>query len=303
MLSIFKRNKKNVEGIDSAVDSSELLDEGTASSDVEIKTELVFHPEAPTSTEDRYYYGFLNNELPLLKENQLSLSGIELKKLENGYAISAFVRNSLNKGVKFQKMPLLLIGPNGEKLGRKEFDLSQLGELPALSSMPWFFVFEEKDLFVSEIPRSDWKLAFELKAAKKPHSLDLADSWEKSLADGDKEKLETMVSEMTPPKPGEVNFMGLQIKQADEGKLHVTMLIRNGSEKNISLQQLPLLVEDATGDVIARGGFTLDSFEVKANTSKPWTFIFPKELVQKENPDFSSWKAYPPQQKHRKNTH
>ena len=47
---------------------------------------------------------------------------------------------------------------------------------------------------------------------------------------------------------------------------------------------------------IAKGGFNLDQLEVKANTSKPWTFIFPKELLLKENMDLSKWKAYPPKQ-------
>ena len=67
------------------------------------------------------------------------------------------------------------------------------------------------------------------------------------------------------------------------GPLHTTLLIRNGSEKNMKLEQLPLIVEDASGEVIAKGGFQFDNLEVKANTSKPWTFIFPKELLLKED--------------------
>ena len=61
-----------------------------------------------------------------------------------------------------------------------------------------------------------------------------------------------------------------------------------------NLNNLPLIVEDASGEVIAKGGFKLDQLEVKANTSKPWTFIFPKELLLKENIDLSKWKVYPP---------
>ncbi len=49
----------------------------------------------------------------------------------------------------------------------------------------------------------------------------------------------------------------------------------------MKLEQIPLIVEDASDEVIAKGGFKLDNLEVKANTSKPWTFIFPKELAVK----------------------
>ncbi|MBU8881105.1 accessory Sec system S-layer assembly protein [Bacillus sp. FJAT-29790] len=297
MFGLFNRkDKMEKQGTDSSVDSKELLGEEEASSDREVKTALSFPPEAEIGQEERYYFQFLNNELPLLKENQISLSGIELKKEDGKLYVTAFVRNSLAKGIQFEKdMPLMLIGPNGETLARQHFDLSQLGELPAESSRPWPFIFEESNVFAEEIPQTDWKLAFELKKEQLPHSLDLAESWEKSLADADKEKLAQLVQNITPPKAGEVNFMGIQAHHADDGTLHITMLIRNGGKKNLTLQQLPLIVEDAAGDLIAKGGFALDNFEVKANTSKPWTFIFPKELVLKEKPDLSKWKAFPPQ--------
>jgi accessory Sec system S-layer assembly protein len=296
MLSFFKRKKQ--ENMESVVDSNELFEnEELTVTDNEVKPELSFHPNWTISVEERYYYQFLNNEQAPLKENQISLSGIELQQTEQGYMVTAFVRSSLTKPIQFQQMPLLLIGPNGEMLGRKVFDLSVLGELPPKSSRPWKFLFEKHTLTTEELPTTGWKLAFELKTAPKPHSLDLAESWEKSLADEDKAKLASLIQSIQPPKPGEVNFMGLQIKQAENGDLHVTLLIRNGSHKHIQIQQLPLQVEDAAGDIVARGGFTLDSFEVKANTSKPWTFIFPKSLVLKENPDFSTWKVYTPQAK------
>ena len=187
------------------------------------------------------------------------------------------------KRITFQEpVPLLLLGPDGETLARQEFDLSVLGEMPAESQPTMLFVFEEKNVRVKEIPQTDWKLAFELKKPKEPHALDLEESWEKSLAETDKEKLEQLVKSITPPKAGEVNFMGIQARIDENGSLHTTLLIRNGSEKNVKLEQLPLIVEDASGEVIAKGGFQFDHLEVKANTSKPWTFIFPKELLLKE---------------------
>ncbi|WP_071393420.1 accessory Sec system S-layer assembly protein [Bacillus tuaregi] len=299
MLGFFKRDKKKIakDGEDHTVDSMELLGEQAEETGKEVKTKLHFPPNVEIGQEERYYYQFLNNELPLLKENQISLSGIEVHTEEDGRVlVKAFIRNSIAKGVQVQEpIPLLLLGPDGEKLARQVFDLTVLGELPPESSTPWVFVFDKQNVSVEEIPQTDWKLAFELKKAKGPHALDLEESWEKSLADKDKEKLEQLVKSVTPPKPGEVNFMGIQSRLDDEGALHVTLLIRNGSEKNVKLEQLPLNIEDATGEVIAKGAFKMAELEVKANTSKPWTFIFPKELVLKENVDLSKWKAYVPQ--------
>ncbi|MBM7648404.1 accessory Sec system S-layer assembly protein [Bacillus ectoiniformans] len=291
MFNLFNR-KKGKAGKDSHISSKELTGEETAGSEASVQTAISYHPDVEIGSEEKYYFQFLNNELEPLKPNQISLAGIELRADEDKVEVTAFVRNSLAKGIKLQETPLLLLGPDGIKLARRTFDLSQIGEIPAESSRPWAFVFAKEDLFATEFPQTGWTLAFEL---KKPHALDLDESWEKSLQAAGQEKLQQLIRDIEPPKPGEVNFMGLQAVKQEDGNLHITMLIRNGSDKNITLQQLPLIVEDASQEVIAKGGFKLDNLEVKSNTSKPWTFIFPAEMITKEDIDLSRWKAYPPQ--------
>ena len=298
MLSFLKKNKNekiNKTGEDSTISSQELLNEQEEKTvEAEVETTLSLHPTWSISTEQQYVYRYLSNELQPLKPNQISLAGVEVNKDNDNLVVTAFIRNSLTKAIKMESTTLVLIGSNDEKLARKEFDLSVLGEIPATSNRPWHFVFEKTSLFKTSIPDKGWKLAFELKP-KTVHALELEDSWERSLAEEEKLKLKEMVEKLEPPKSGEINFLGLQIKQADNNDLHVTVLIRNGNDKGIKLEQIPLQVEDAIGEIIAKGGFKLDNFQVNPNTSKPWTFIFPNSLVTKENPDLSTWKAYPVQ--------
>ncbi|WP_102344815.1 accessory Sec system S-layer assembly protein [Bacillus sp. Marseille-P3661] len=306
MLSFFKRKKtpdtdelKNT-GSDNAVSAKDLLNlESSGSEDEEVYTELSIHPEWNLPQEQMYVYRFLNNELAPLKPDEISLSGIEIEKKEKELVCSAFVRTSLNQAIEIGTTTLLLVGEN-EVYGRKEFDFTEVGHLPARSSRPFQFVFQQQDLYkpISEINTEVWGLAFQLHSENRNHTLDLAESWEKTLADEDKERLKSMVESMTPPKPGEVQFVGLQAKFNDSGKLQVSMLIQNGSQQNIRLEQLPLVVEDASGEVVAQGGFMLEDFSIKANTSKPWNFVFPPSLLTKEQSeiDLSAWRAFPPQQ-------
>ncbi|MDQ0244823.1 accessory Sec system S-layer assembly protein [Bacillus fengqiuensis] len=298
MLSFFKwKNKKpQKQGLDSTVESKDVTaEEENASTEELVRPKLSFHPDWDIKEEDRYVYQFLNNDCEPLKPNQLSLSGLELQRNEmtGVVTVNALVRSSLNRPIKLEEMALVLLGPEKELLAKKSFDLSELGELPAASSRPWNFVFEPSTVKVDELPESGWTLAFQLKPA---HQLDLEESWEQALPEEEKEKLKDLVEkQLTPPGEGEVNFMGLQIRHDDNQSLHVSVLIRNGSEKDVTFQQIPLIVEDASGDIVATGGFRLDEFRVKAYTTKPWTFIFPKELVQKETMDLSTWKVYPKQ--------
>jgi accessory Sec system S-layer assembly protein len=289
------RNKKS--GKDSTISSDKLLktEEETPvlPSEEEIETTLSLMPGWLDAPEKEYVLRFLNNQCQPLKPNQISLSGIEWNEDADGSLIAtAFVRSSLSKAITFDDVPILLIDADGELLARGVFDLSLLGELPPKSSRPWHFEFVIEERLTNKLPSEGWKLAFEL---KQQHSLDLANSWEQSLAEEDKEKLRELLKRVQPPKPGEVNFMGLQAAVKEEGNLHITLLVRNGSDRAIKIESLPLLVEDASGEVVAKGGFQLEDFEVKAHTSKPWTFIFPASILMKEQLDLSSWKAYPPQ--------
>jgi len=59
----------------------------------------------------------------------------------------------------------------------------------------------------------------------------------------DFEKSHKIIDSLTPPKEGEVNFMRLQARRHENGDLHVTVLIRNGSPKTINIPQLPLQMD------------------------------------------------------------
>ena len=298
MALFFKKKQREdlkMEGKESVFESEEIIQESTVDPEQqEIHTEISFAPSWNLAKEDVYAFQYLNIECPPLKPNQLSLYGISVVKQEDNFAFTAFIRHSLSKIVKLGETTIVLLGENDQILGRKVFDLSEVGELPPTSSRPWTFVYTPKDILVKEIPQEGWRLAFQITPKSQKHLLDLEDSWEKSLSSKDKTKLEDMVNHLDAPKPGEVNFIGIQAKFIDDGSFHVTLLIRNGSEETISLEQIPLIVEDATGDVVAKSGFKLDHLQVKGNTSKPWTFVFPKSMILKHGADLSRWKVYPP---------
>jgi accessory Sec system S-layer assembly protein len=290
---LFNRFSKKQNDSETTVDANELIATQKAVDEQaeEVKPKLSIPDDWILKPELHYVYRFENNQLPPLKPNQISISGVQLNKKEDAYEILAFIRHSLQESIILGNTTLLLIDDSGNVLGRKVFNLGELGTLPPCSSRPWTFVFHEKELKTHVIPADGWRIAFEL---KHQHQLDLPDSWQKSLAQEQIERLDQLVSHLTPPKPGELNFMGLSAVFGEKGDLSVSLLIRNGSQKNIAIQTLPLQVLDAHDKLVASGAFRLESFEVKANTSKPWTFIFPKDLVKIPDPDLSRWKVVVP---------
>ena len=287
MIPFFKRASKKKQK-ETSIASNELVENAQGVVDEDISTKLYFVGGKPKQVEDQYYFQFLLNELAPLKRNQLSLAPIEMKIEGDTVFAQFFFRQSLEKEITLGLTHLVLLDEHGKALGKIEADLSELGAVPAESAVPWIVAFKKEHLSVpvDQISKENWTIAFEQKL---PHRLDLDENWEKSLASTDKEQLASIVANLTPPKKNELNFMGLQQRFQEDGSLSVTILIRSGHEKNVNLEQLPLEVLDATKEVVAKGGFTLPPLTVQANTSKPWTFIFPKEMILNADADFSSW--------------
>lgn len=292
MLRKIKRNiAKNKSN--NVVDATPFLEQNdNPKEDALIETTLSIPDHWDMTNEDRYVFAFHNSESPKLKVNQISIYGMEITQTEQEtIEVTGLIRSTVTQPIQFQPTTILLLDENKKVIAKKEFDLEQLGTLPPNSARPWTFIFSNEDIVKDvEFPISAWSLAFELKQA---HQLDLEESWEKSIAEDTKKSLQEIVDNAPPLKPGEVNFMGINAKQKENNDLAVTILIRNGSDKNITLEQIPLGVRDANKKEIAKGSFKLDNFIVKANTSKPWTFIFPSSMVTDEEFDLSKWEAYP----------
>ncbi|SFD86627.1 accessory Sec system S-layer assembly protein [Lentibacillus persicus] len=288
----FTKGKKKTE--EKAAQAEDILQENEdleAADDTTLETVLSIPENWKLTEEERYVYAFHNTQSPNLQANQISIYGMELLKTKKALDVTGLIRSTVTKSIKFGETAVLLLDGNREPVARRTFDLSKLESIPANSARPWTFKFLHDDIF-GDIDNlgNDWSLAFEL---KKSHQLDLEKSWEKSIAEQTRASLEKIVKDAPALKPGEVNFMGIQAKKQENGDLAVTVLVRNGAEKNIQLEQIPLGLKDASGDEIARGSFKMDDFTVKANTSKPWTFIFPASMLTKNQINLTKWTTYP----------
>lgn len=293
LFSFFK--KEDTVGKDSAIDSKDILGgKKELSTRSEVKTKLSFHPDWDVPQEQQYIFNFLANDLAPLKPNQLSLAAISINEeaATGSWQVKAFFRSSLNQAIELGDIELIILDKDGNKVGAKQFNFKELGSIPANSARPWVFEFDRASLETSEIPADGWQLAFNL-ISLRGHILDLHESWKEQLPVEQQEQLAEIVKGLPTLGKTEVNFTGLQLQHREEdGTLHVSIFIRNGNEKQINLEQLPLEIIDANGKQIAKGSFKLDPvLTVEGNATRPWTFIFPAELVDIEGADLSRWTA------------
>lgn len=294
LFSFFKKSDKV--GQENTIDSKDLLGNATSNSqndNSEVVTKLSFHPDWNVPQEQKYIFNFLANELEPLKPNQLSLSSISIEEDARlgKWLVRAFFRSSLAEAIELGEIELFIMDKNDELVASKKFDFKALGTIPAESARPWVFEFEKSTLKTEEIPEDGWKIAFNL-VSLRGHQLELDATWEEQLPTEQKEELAKIVKTLPELGETEVNFTGLQAKFANDGSLNVSIFIRNGHNKAINLEQLPLEIIDARGQQIAKGSFKMDPIlTVQPNSTKPWTFIFPPTLVNPKGADLSRWTA------------
>ena len=296
LFSFFK--KSDTVGKDSAVDSKEIVQGKTQlSTKSQVKTKLSFHPDWNVPQEQQYVFNFLANDLQPLKPNQLSLAAINIEedKKSGAWNVKAFFRSSLSQPIELGEIELLLLDKEGNRIGAKSFNFKDLGVIPPNSARPWVFEFDKASVEAEEVPEEGWTIAFNL-ISLRGHQLDLDETWKKQLPKEQQEKLAEIIKGLPKLGKTEVNFTGLQVRLNDDQSLHASIFIRNGNDKSINLEQLPLEIIDANGKRIAKGSFKMDPvLTVQPNSTKPWTFIFPAELVEAEGADLSRWTARVPQ--------
>ena len=105
----------------------------------------------------------------------------------------------------------MLLDEEGKTLASEEFDLKELGDIPARSARPWVFVFTKDNIFAEQPPAENWKLAFNVQSMV-PHKLELEQTWEDGLTAEQKEGLAKVVEGLPKLKPREVNISGFQVK-------------------------------------------------------------------------------------------
>ena len=62
------------------------------------------------------------------------------------------------------------------------------------------------------------------------------------------------------------------------------------SIKLLTIENLPIQLFDATGEMVCKLGFPIGQFEIKAHQARPISLSFSKDVFLKENPDFTTWK-------------
>ena len=257
------------------------------------KTELNFSKDWDISAPDKYIFQYFHQKLENLEANQLHVHGVKLYTVESGIVVTAIIRHSLPKKLRLDQVVLVVKDKNGKEIANKQFDMELFGELEACTARPWHFLFEKEDLLVpyEELTNEmEFEMAFEYyEKVVKDFELYLDENWSNGLSEDQQAYVHTLVSTLEPIKENEISVVGFHFHESDDA-VNIYIIIRNAFSETLTIENLPIQLFDAAGDMVCKLGFPIGQFEIVSKQARPISLSFSKEVFMKKNPDFSSWK-------------
>ncbi len=258
-----------------------------------VNTEISIHPDMEGSI-SKFQKECLEEELeslPVIKEGEVDVNTDFFFDLGDKYEASIFIRNGLNTAINLEKIPFIVLDKDEKEVGRKIFNLREIGEIPARSVRPWKIYFEKDELNVEGMDLKNLKIVFDnrLKAAGvvnvKYENLPGGISREK------RDKYEKFLNELPLLREGQVTMTAYDVYTNEDGGLAIELVVRNGRHNGVDIKRVPLSIYDKNNKLTASGTFYLEDVSINPISARIYLFTFSKDELLREDYDLKNWRV------------
>jgi len=228
-------------------------------------------------------------ELDPIKEDQINVSGIYAYNSGDKLEVKVYIRNGLSKSVRLEYVPFVISNFKGETLAYQIFNLESLGEIPSHSARPVKLYFEKKNVYVDTISMDDWNVGFDTRINVKRRVRAEYENLPKDINVEEKIIFDNFLKELPELNEGEFTVSTFSIGVQKNGNILITLVMRNGTNKPIKLDKIPMSVKDANGNVVKSNLFELNDFEVSPFRARVCNFAFPTGLSLEQDVALENW--------------
>lgn len=208
-----------------------------------------------------------------VKENDVNISTSYVFDAGDKLEASVFFRNGLNMKIDFSILPLKLVNNEGEIVASQVFNLSDVGEIPPLSVRPYKLYFDKINIIKPINDIKSLKVMFD----KNLRVIDKAELQYEDLPEDisidEKRFFETYLNNLPIIEKGQVDLKCYDVRIKEEDKIKITIIIRNGFDKSINLEQLPITIYDNNKEVICSTVFKCEDLRVSSMKAKLCNFM------------------------------
>jgi hypothetical protein len=229
------------------------------------------------------------SELEPIKEGQLNVVGIYAYDLGDKFEVKVYIRNGLSSSVNLKYMPFIILNSKNKTLAYQIFNLESLGEIPSHGARPVKLYFQKKNVYVDSIPMDDWSVAFDTRVDIKKRVRVDYENLPKDIEVEEKVVFDNFLKELPELNEGEFSVSTFSIGVQKNGNILVTLVVRNGTNKQIKLDKIPMTVKDANGTVVKSNSFEMNDFSVNSHRARVCNFAFPTGLTLEQDVALENW--------------
>ena len=228
-------------------------------------------------------------ELPPIKKGHLNVSGVYVYEAEDKLEVKIYVRNGLSHNLNLTKIPFVIRNSKGDILASQEFNLASLGTLPPRSARPLKLYFDKKNVKVDKIPEDDWHIALNGKFVITSKIRPIYEGLSEEITVKDKLVFDKFLDELPEMEEGQFSISTFSIGLQKNGNILVTAVMRNATNKPITVDKIPMTVVDAKKRAVKSEKFVLENFTVNPYRARVCNFAFPTNVHPEEDTALNDW--------------
>lgn len=243
-----------------------------------------------SEVQKEYLKDEMSDTIPQIKRGEVNVSGVYAYKDGDELEVKFYIVNGLDQELNLEKVPFKIVTSSGEEIAYQVFNLKDMGNIPPCSARPWKIYFNKGNVFVDEIKHDDWKLVFDENIRAVTYVDVEVENFPEDMTEKDKNAFNEFLKNIPKIEKGQFTINVFTMLQYKNGDILLTLVFRNGADKEVELQKLPLTLKDENEDTVFSAEYALDDFKVSPQKAKILSVIVKKDIIIKEEVDLSKAK-------------
>lgn len=258
-----------------------------------IDVKLSLKPEMEvvmSEVQKEYLEEEMSEAIPQIERGQVNVSGVYAYKDGDQWEVKFYIVNGLNQELNFERVPFKILTSSGEEIAYQVFNLKDMGNIPPCSARPGKVYFNKGNVFVDEIKHDDWKLVFDANIRAVTYADIEVENFPEDMTEKDKNAFNEFLRNIPKVEKGQFAINVFTMLQYKSGDILLTLVFRNGADKEVGLEKLPLTLKDENEDIVFSASYTLEDFKVSPQKAKILSVIVKKDILLKEEVDLAKAK-------------
>jgi SLAP domain-containing protein len=248
------------------------IDNNTLSNDgrkpVSLKLSLIEREEAIMSDVQKETLVDELNSFPPVFDGDINIVGVYAFDMGKSWEVKAFLRNGMDRPVNFDKVALVIANSEDEVLAAQTFDMQDAGDIPPYSARPYKLNFNKSNVYVKKVPRDEWHIAFDSNVGTATYEDFDYEGLPDSFPQESLSVLNRFLRGLPKIEKGKYDFSKFSIGINENGEIMISIVVRNGLDKPLSIEKLPVTVKNEEGNVVFSGLFEMHDFNINPGKSK-----------------------------------